>query len=338
MATPSREIDPGYSEPPPVSDTPKVVRAGASPQKHFALFLATLTTVFMAGAIQDFPKGVDFSLVNLLLNLHHGWRFAVPLMAILVTHEFGHYFAAKYHGVPASLPYFIPLPPPLSPLGTMGAVISMPQRIKSRNALLDIGAAGPLAGMVVAIPVLLIGLAQSQVKPLSGTGMMEGQCLLYSLLKYAVHGPIAPGYDVTLTSTAFAGWVGLLLTMLNLLPIGQLDGGHIAYALFGDRQDRVAGVLHVGLVAAFVYNLWLYGDITPGLVWLVWFALLAGLRRLSGGMNHPPTEPGPLSPMRRRTAVACLVLFVLLFMPTPMRMYGVANEGLVQAVQQAVGG
>jgi membrane-associated protease RseP (regulator of RpoE activity) len=337
MATPPSEIDSAYSEPPP-RDSRGEVRAGSSPQKHFALFLLTLTTVFMAGAMQDFPKDVEPSLLNLLLNLHHGWRFAVPLMAILVTHEFGHYFAAKVHGVPASLPYFIPLPPPISPLGTMGAVISMPQRIKSRNALLDIGAAGPIAGMVVAVPVLILGLSQSEVHRLAGVGVMEGQCLLYSLIKYAVLGPIPAGYDVTLTPTAFAGWVGLLLTMLNLLPIGQLDGGHIAYALFEDKQDALARVLHLGLIAAFAYNLIHYGDFTPGLVWLVWFGLLAGLRRLSGGMNHPPTEPGPLSPMRRATAVACLVLFVLLFMPTPMRMYGVASTGLVDAVQTIAGG
>ncbi|MBW2457576.1 MAG: site-2 protease family protein [Deltaproteobacteria bacterium] len=288
--------------------------------KHLALFLATLLSVFLIGALNVVPLPEEIDELGLLLhavkNIHHGWSFAVPLMAILVTHEFGHYFAARWHAVPASLPYFIPLP--LPPFGTMGAVIAMRGRIRSRNALLDIGAAGPLAGMVVAIPVLVVGLLQSEVKPLVGAGMLEGQCLLYLGLKQLVVGTIPPGHDVFLTATAFAGWAGLLVTMLNLIPIGQLDGGHIAYALFGERQNRLALLLHGLLVAVFAYNLVAYNQVGPGLVWLVWFVLLLLLRRASG-VNHPPTEPGQLSPSRRWVAIGCLVLFVVLFMPTPMR-------------------
>jgi membrane-associated protease RseP (regulator of RpoE activity) len=287
--------------------------------KHLLLFLATLLSVFLAGAIQELPRDNPPTLRDFLLNLHRGWTFAVPLMAILVTHEFGHYFAARIHRVQASLPYFIPLPL-LSPFGTMGAVISMPERIRSRNALLDIGAAGPLAGMVVAIPVVIIGLWQSPVHELSGHGMQEGQCLLYWLLKRAVVGPIPEGHDVFLTPTAFAGWTGLLVTMLNLLPIGQLDGGHIAYALLGSKQDVVAEGLRWALLAAFAYNYWRFAQAAPGLVWVVWFFLLTVMRRLSG-MNHPPTEPGELSPKRKLIAMGCVALFVLLFMPTPMRAY-----------------
>jgi membrane-associated protease RseP (regulator of RpoE activity) len=290
---------------------------------HLGLFLVTLFSVFLMGALQVAPPGKDVtSLLGLvwhgLKNLHHGWSFAVPLMAILVTHEFGHYFAALYHKVPASLPYFIPLPL-LSPFGTMGAVINMPARIRSRNALLDIGAAGPLAGMVVAVPVLLIGLSQSEVGPITGYGFMEGQCLLYWLLKYVAVGPIPPGHDVFLSPTAFAGWAGLLVTMLNLLPISQLDGGHVAYALFEEKQNRYGTFVHYSLLAWFAYNWIRWGSIEPGLVWGVWFFLLHGLKRASGGVGHPPTEPGELSPMRKGVAVVTLVLFVLLFMPTPLR-------------------
>ncbi|MCC6528384.1 MAG: site-2 protease family protein [Polyangiaceae bacterium] len=280
------------------------------------LFLATLFSVFLMGSIYetpaDAPEVVGGWLEQLRL-LPSGWPFAVPLMAILVTHELGHYVAARIHRVPASLPYFIPLPK-LSPFGTMGAVISMPTRIKSRNALLDIGAAGPLAGLVVAIPVLVIGLLQSEVKPVSSPSLQEGQCLLYMLLKLLVVGPIPEGSDVYLSSTAFAGWAGLLVTSLNLIPIGQLDGGHIGYALFGARHERVGRVLHYSLPLVYLYNLLVYRSFEVGLVWVVWFVLLMLVRR------HPPTEPGELSKGRRAVAVLCLVLFVLLFMPTPMRL------------------
>jgi len=290
---------------------------------HLGLFLLTLVSVFFMGALQvaqpDEQVTSTFGLIlHGLTHIHEGWSFALPLMAILVTHEFGHYFAAMYHKVPASLPYFIPLPL-LSPFGTMGAVINMPARIRSRNALLDIGAAGPIAGMVVAVPVLLIGLSQSEVGPLRGGGFMEGQCLLYSLLKYAALGPIPAGHDVYLGPTAFAGWAGLLVTMLNLLPISQLDGGHVAYALFEEKQNRYGQIVHYSLLGWFAYNFIRWSTVEPGLVWGVWFVLLFLLKRASGGVGHPPTEPGQLSPMRKGIAVGTLVLFVLLFMPTPIR-------------------
>jgi membrane-associated protease RseP (regulator of RpoE activity) len=286
------------------------------------LFLATVLSVFMSGAAQQLGEtGQEPSWSGVLRTVVRGWPFAVPLLGILCTHELGHYLAARWHRVPASLPYFIPLPLwEWSLFGTMGAVISMRERIRSRNALLDIGAAGPLAGLVVAIPVLVVGLAQSEVKPLTGHGLMEGQCLLYLLLKWLVLGPIPPGHDVFLSPTAFAGWAGLLLTVLNLLPIGQLDGGHVAYALLGERQHRLALVLHWSLLLVFAYNVAALDEVGPGMIWLVWFLVLYVLRRLSGG-NHPPTEPGELSPRRRVIAVLCLLLFVALFMPTPMRAY-----------------
>jgi membrane-associated protease RseP (regulator of RpoE activity) len=306
--------------PPPPESLPPTALAAVRWRLPALLFLATLLSMFLSGAEQQLlGSDAEFSWPALLRALPRGWTLAIPLLAILVTHELGHYVAARIHRVPASLPYFIPLPL-VSPFGTMGAVISMRERIRSRNALLDIGAAGPLAGMAVAIPVLVIGLAHSEVKPLTEHGWMEGQCLLYLLLKRLVCGPIAAGHDVFLTPTAFAGWAGLLVTALNLLPIGQLDGGHVAYALLGERQHRVAVGLHWSLLAVLAYNLWAFRELAPGMVWGVWFVLLYALRRMSGG-NHPPTEPGPLSPGRRVVAVVCLLLFVALFMPTPMRAY-----------------
>jgi len=151
------------------------------------------------------------------------------LMAILTCHEFGHYFVARRHGVEVSLPYFIPLPPFVG-FGTLGAVIRMDKPISDRRALFDVGAAGPIAGLVVAIPLLVIGLWLSPVGPSPADGSIEGNSILYALLKYAVHGQWLPNsnVDVQLHPMAMAAWVGLLITMINLMPIGQLDGGHIA--------------------------------------------------------------------------------------------------------------
>src|SRR5688572_30026696 len=196
------------------------------------------------------PEGQPWHLLD-------GWTFAVPLMSILLAHEFGHFIAGRIHGVDVSPPFFIPMPIP--PLGTMGAVIRMRRPIRTRNALLDVGAAGPLAGMVVAVPVLIWGLLLSDVRPLPETGyLMEGRSLLYLGLLHAVHGSIPAGHDVFLSPTAFAGWAGLLVTMINLLPVGQLDGGHVAYALLGPKQDdwslrirRALPVLAAAVTAAY---------------------------------------------------------------------------------------
>lgn len=300
---------------------------------NLGLFVATVFTVFLAGVAWAEAVPTQPGLRGLLEVLPRGWTFAVPLLAILLVHEFGHYFAARAHGVDASLPYFIPMPL-ISPFGTMGAVISMRGRIKSRNALLDIGAAGPLAGLAVAIPVLVVGLMQSKVQPVSGSGILEGQSLFYLALKRAVLGPIPPGHDVFLSPAAGAGWVGLLVTMLNLLPVGQLDGGHIAYALLGPKQDRVSRVVHLLLLVAVAWNLVTFlppalastddGAVSQAIgnstFWLIWFLLLLFLRRV-GGVDHPPTDPGELSGARRVIAVASLALFFLLFMPTPWSTY-----------------
>jgi membrane-associated protease RseP (regulator of RpoE activity) len=296
---------------------------------NLILFLATVVSVFVVGASY---VQTDATSPDPLRALPGGWRFAVPLLSILLVHEFGHYFAARAHGVRASLPYFIPLP--FVGLGTLGAVISMKERIKSRNALLDIGASGPLAGLVVAIPVLVIGLMQSPVQPLTDSGLQEGQSLLYIALKRLILGPIPEGHDVFLGPVAYAGWAGLLVTMINLLPVGQLDGGHVAYALFGPRQNRLSRIVHHGVLVLFAVNLARFlppairegtGDaLTQALMnstfWLLWYGIVHLLRRI-GGADHPPTEPGELSPGRKVIAVFTLALYALLLMPTPMSVY-----------------
>jgi len=265
-------------------------------------------------------------------SLHSGLAYSVPLMAILLAHEFGHYIAARIHRVPASLPYFIPMP--LTFLGTMGAVILMRDRIANRNALLDIGAAGPLAGMVVALPVLAYGIAQSPVQALPpGEYWAEGRSLLYLGLLHAIKGPIGEGQDIMLSPTALAGWVGLLVTMLNLIPTLQLDGGHVAYSLLGDRYDAWSrrlrrALLPLSLLVAVLYGLpaflagkrgeALVGELLPASQWLMWWLLLSLFAR-GRGQEHPRTDPGPLSPRRRWVARGTLALFLLLFMPAWMR-------------------
>jgi membrane-associated protease RseP (regulator of RpoE activity) len=304
------------------------------------LFLATVCSTFYVGAGQVLkhdplelfarrrPDGLVAALRAFWWAMGKGWIFAVPLLAILLCHEFGHYLMARRHRVPASLPMFIPFP---NLFGTMGAVISMRGRIRTRDALVDIGAGGPLAGLAVAVPVITLGLSLSNVEPMAGrTGILvEGDSLLYLALKRIVCGSIPAGHDVWLHPVAFAGWAGFFVTMLNLLPIGQLDGGHVAYALFGERQDRWSPRIAYALLAfAGAVALWVwrstpdaarnFASFTPAVVWFMWSLLSRAVMRLSGD-RHPPTGDEPLSPARRRVAIFTLVCFLLLFMPLPIR-------------------
>lgn len=302
-----------------------MVDAGRRYALHGALYLLTCATTFLAGA--TLAGGFDVG---------DGIAFAGTLMFILSCHEMGHFVVARRRGIDASLPYFIPLPPGVS-LGTMGAVIRMRDPIADRGHLIDVGAAGPLAGLAVAIPLLAVGLALSPVVPSTG-GVVEGNSLLYLAMKLLVHGrllPAADGTDVQLHPIGFAAWVGLLITFINLLPIGQLDGGHVAASFFGDRHERLSAVLHrllvvVGL-AVFAW-LWL-GGVRAGLgevgaigyagqaamPWLVWAALLVVLRRSSGDRYHPPAAGPPLTGGRRRLALGMALIFVVIFTPIPLR-------------------
>lgn len=231
------------------------------------------------------------------LLLSDAARFTVSLLAILVAHESGHYIAARIHRVPASPPFFIPMPV-LSPFGTMGAFIRMRARIPTRNALLDIGASGPLAGLAVAIPIYFYGAAHSHFVPLigGGGGVLLGESLLLKTLDFLAAGRAPAGMELNLSPYAYAGWAGFFVTMINLLPVSQLDGGHVAFSLFGRKQDRAAVFLHRSLLALFFVNLgsFLLRDVRAGIglvsigrhvmtsaFWLVWFEVIAVIASLS---------------------------------------------------------
>jgi len=299
-----------------------------SPVLNVALFIITVVTVFMAGAVYLPAQTLSGMARN-------GLEFTAALMGILVCHEAGHYVAARRRHIDASLPYFIPVPPFLSMFGTFGALILMRGRIKSRDALIEVGAAGPLAGMAVALPLLFVGLADCPVGPIPTEGFIEGQSLLYLLAKHVVLGPIPQGYDVYIDHSplAWAGWIGMLVTMLNLLPIGQLDGGHVFYALFGDLHAAASrwflrGLFALGaaVLVALGMNAWSLGlrgeelvyAALPGAPWFLLGTLLFVLNR-GTRFRHPPTDGGELSPGHAAVGVLSLLLFVVTFMPIVMR-------------------
>jgi Zn-dependent protease len=264
---------------------------------NLVLFLATVLTTLLTGSFHEGGR------------LLSGVPFALTLLTILGVHEFGHYFAARYHGVAVTLPYFIPMPAGL--VGTLGAVIQMRSPIRNRKQLFDIGVAGPLAGLVVAIPLLIYGLSTSPVESLSGKEVyvQEGNSLLYLGLKYLIHGKILPGngLDVSINSVAFAAWIGLFISSLNLLPVGQLDGGHVTYALLGRRAWGVAFVT-VGALFLLGFSGW------AG--WFLWVVL-----PFVFGLRHPPplNDHTPLDDRRKVLGVVMIVIFVLVFTPIPLK-------------------
>jgi membrane-associated protease RseP (regulator of RpoE activity) len=272
------------------------------------ILLAVLTFLSVHLTYVLLYEAQEFSLDAILANLHKGWPFTLSLLGILVTHEFGHYLMARRHGVAVTLPYLIPFP--LSLFGTMGAVIRMKDLPPNRRAMLLIGAAGPLAGLLLAIPITFIGLSISEVAPLPQTGgyMMEGNSLLYALLKIATFGRFLPsgGEDVMLSGMALAGWAGLLVTSFNLMPAGQLDGGHIAYALLGRKARHVTwGVLALLLV--------LSATVWQG--WMIWAILIFMLAR----QQVPPmNDVSRLEGKERILALVMLVIFALVFTPLPL--------------------
>lgn len=231
--------------------------------------------------------------------------FAGALGAILLAHELGHWVTARQRGVRSSLPLFLPGPPPF---GTFGAVIRLDDAPMPVRSLLRVAVWGPFAGMVVAVPVLAVGLAWSEVLPLPddpGAVTRMGSCLLMAGMEYAYFGPLEPGTDVFLHPVAFAGWAGLFVTAFNLLPIGQLDGGHVAYALFGDASRWVARGAWAMLVVLGV------------VLYLPWLAV-AVLLRVLVGWDHPPMSTDGVARGRDRVmGWVALALFVLTFTPRP---------------------
>ncbi|MCI0329920.1 MAG: site-2 protease family protein [candidate division Zixibacteria bacterium] len=262
------------------------------------LFFATVLSVIFFPPYLQYGMAI-FGNWNLVLE---NLPFAFGLLAILTCHEAGHFFAAKRIGAEVSLPYFIPGP---TLFGTFGAVIRANSPFFNRRELLEIAAAGPLAGLVVAIPALLYGLSTSQMVPETTGGLTLGDSLLTKWLSEIIWGPLPEGYTLLISPLGFAGWAGLLVTMLNLLPIGSLDGGHIAYALFGKNQKVVARLFWVSLVPL---GFWFYG-------WWVWAAIGFLLR-----LEHGPTldDDSPLSPRHLLIGWLCLLIFILIFIPVPM--------------------
>src|SRR5215831_10519329 len=271
------------------------------------LFALTVFTTLWAGAYQSYSGTIRGPVAFLWEHpemLPKGIPFAGTLLFILLTHEFGHFILSKIHRVPASLPLFIPGPPHF--IGTFGAIIRMRGPILNRRALFDIGVAGPLAGFAVALIALVIGLELSTVVDRASTyGLQLGEPLLLQYVSWIVIGSLPPQADVLLHPIAFAAWFGLFVTSLNLIPIGQLDGGHVAYALWGSRQRTMAfAIVPVLIVLGFVG--W------PG--WFVW-AFMAGL----WGLGHPPVRNPELPLGRGRILVGwlALVVFIVTFAPVP---------------------
>lgn len=250
-------------------------------------------------------EGIEWSLGSFF----QGWVFSVPLMTILLVHEMGHYSAGRRRNLDVTPPYFLPAPPPL---GTFGAFIKIRSFIPDRNALMEVGAAGPLAGSLVAIPMLFVGIALSHIAPSApGTregGLEFGSSLLLEIACWIRFGTFSSGGDVLLHPTALAAWFGLFVTAMNLAPVGQLDGGHVIYALFGERPARIVALVSFCVLIPLGIFVW-HG-------WLVFcLVVCVGL-----GLKHPPPlyEYEPLGPRGRILGWSCVVLFILTFVPAPI--------------------
>ncbi len=267
------------------------------------LFAATCLSTLYVGTIEGRPDKFGF-----LAALAEGLSYSVPVMTILLCHEMGHFLQAHRYGVYASLPYFIPMP--FSPFGTFGAVIAMEPRVGGRRALFDIGISGPLAGLVPTFIFLVIGLHYSHPAVPDLREPVFGGSLLYWFLAEWIVGPIPRGYGLDMNPMAFAGWVGLFITSLNLIPIGQLDGGHVLYALLRRKAHKVATLL---LLSAVFLVIWKYETFWP---WTVMLFLL-----LLMGPIHPPTanDDEPLGLGRIVLGWLTLAFIVVGFTPVPLR-------------------
>jgi membrane-associated protease RseP (regulator of RpoE activity) len=281
--------------------------------KHVVLLALTIATTTLAGVGHYLSFQSDFVGRALTLSpaiVLRGLWYSGTILAILGCHELGHYFACRYYDVDASLPFFIPVPFLLT--GTMGAFIRIREPIRTKPMLFDIGIAGPIAGFAVAVPALLVGLSMSRVVPLppDDTGYFTlGEPLLFRLMSTLLWGTQPDGYTLNLHPMAFAAWFGLLATALNLFPIGQLDGGHISYAVLGRRSTYVT-LATIGIAVALTYF---------SRSWLVWTVLMVAML-VAFGPSHPRTfdEDVPLDRLRLILAIVALLMFVLCFTPAPI--------------------
>jgi membrane-associated protease RseP (regulator of RpoE activity) len=273
------------------------LRSG-KPKINIILFFATYASTILTGWVT-----------------HGYWQaglwYGTSIILILLAHEMGHYLMCRKYGIQATLPFFLPFPVPfLNPFGTFGAVIKMESRIPSRRALFDVAVAGPLAGLALTIPSIYFGIQLSKVVQMTpevsqGT-IYLGESFLFAQLSKLAIGTLPEGTDVMLHPLAFAGWAGLFVTALNLLPIGQLDGGHVVYALLGRRHNFIAtaALVAFGLICIFIYQGWFLL-----LLLLIWF-----------GHRHPPTlDETPLDDKRIAIGIITLIIFVLSFTPEPFK-------------------
>ena len=280
---------------------------------HLLLFVLTLVSTTLVGASHYVGFEADFNepqfTIDTMFFLRGLW-YSLTILAILGCHELGHYLACRYYNVDASLPFFIPMPIFLT--GTMGAFIRIREPIPLKRQLFDIGIAGPIAGFVVALPLLFMGVAMSHVAklPPDFQGLELGEPLLFKATSWLLWGTQAQGYSVNMHPMAFGAWFGLIATALNLIPIGQLDGGHISYAVLGRRSSdvTVAALGVVMLLSLFVST-----------SWLVW-TILMGLLLLLFGRHHPRVydEEVPLDSTRLKLAVFALFMLVVCFTPAPI--------------------
>jgi membrane-associated protease RseP (regulator of RpoE activity) len=260
-----------------------------------------------------FASGFDAA-ADLPLVAWNGLWYSLTVLTILGVHELGHYYACRRYRVDASLPYFLPAP---ILIGTLGAFIRIRQPIPTKRLLFDIGVAGPIAGFVVAVPALFIGVALSEVLPLPGDfgefALVFGEPLLFRLAAWTIWGAFPEGYSLNLHPMGFAAWVGLLATALNLFPIGQLDGGHISYAVFGARSTLVT-LASAAVLFALAFH-------SPS--WIVW-AVLMVVMLVTLGPRHPRTldHDVPIDRTRMLVAGFALVIFVLCFTPAPIQIIG----------------
>jgi membrane-associated protease RseP (regulator of RpoE activity) len=268
---------------------------------HIFLFIITFLTTLLAGALQT---GVN--IIEDPEQFYKGLPFAFTLMSILLSHELSHYIASRKHNVEPTLPYFIPAP---TLIGTFGAFIKMKSPVTTRKALLDIGISGPLAGFVISVIVSVIGLSLSRVVPIQETkeALSLGDSLLFSTLSQLIL-DYQPGVqDILLHPVAFAGWIGFFVTSLNLLPIGQLDGGHVAYALFGEKHSYLSKAL---IPLLFLLGIFLWEG------WALWAIVLLIL-----GLKHPPVYYSeiPLDSTRRFLGWIGFFIFIITFIPEPFK-------------------
>ena len=286
---------------------------------RLVLFLATVGTTMYFGSYhyQGFlaNSSADLPAVGLL----DGVWYSAAILGILGTHELGHYYACRFYRIDASPPYFLPAP---LFTGTVGAFIRIRQRIPTKAMLFDIGAAGPIAGFVVAVPVLFAGLRLSRVIPLpepdDGVYLYAlGEPLLFKGAAWLIWGEIPDGHAINMHPVALAAWLGLLLTALNLFPVGQLDGGHISYAAFGPRSTAIT----LAGIAAVV------GLTFVSMSWIAWAGILV-MMLMVFGPHHPKTrdEHVPLDATRRRVALLTAVIFILCFTPAPFELIGTSVD------------